>query len=86
MALMSATAVSDISVICNCCRNILVCKDGAESKKVIPPNRLSYILKCLASVRLCPLLSQRALTLYPATDCAAATDISGVSGRWQLSR
>jgi len=29
---------------------------------------------------------QRALTLYPATDCAAATDISGVSGRWQLSR
>jgi len=25
------------------------------------------------------------LTLYPATDCAAATDISGVSGRWQLS-
>ena len=30
--------------------------------------------------------SQRALTLYPATDCAAATDASGVSGRWQLSR
>jgi len=28
-----------------------------------------------------------ALTLYPArADCAAATDISGVSGRWQLSR
>jgi len=26
------------------------------------------------------------LTLYPSTDCAAATDISGVSGRWQLSR
>ena len=24
--------------------------------------------------------------LYPATDCAAATGISGVSGRWQLSR
>jgi len=24
--------------------------------------------------------------LYPATDCAAATDISGVSGLWQLSR
>jgi len=23
--------------------------------------------------------------LYPATDCAAATDISDVSGRWQLS-
>jgi len=23
---------------------------------------------------------------YPATDCAAAADISGVSGRWQLSR
>jgi len=30
--------------------------------------------------------SQRALTLYPATDCDAATDVSGVSGRWQLSR
>ena len=26
------------------------------------------------------------LTLYPATDCTAATDISGVSSRWQLSR
>jgi len=26
------------------------------------------------------------LTLYAATDCIAATDISGVSGRWQLSR
>jgi len=26
------------------------------------------------------------LTLYPATDCAAATDISSVSSRWQLSR
>jgi len=25
--------------------------------------------------------SQRALTLYPATDCTAVTDISGVSGR-----
>ena len=37
-----------------------------------------YII--LPSVCLC------ALTLYPATDCAAATDISGVSGRWQLSR
>ena len=46
----------------------------------------SYILKSEASVRLCPLRSQRALTLYPATDCAAATDISAVSGRWQLSR
>jgi len=29
--------------------------------------------------------SQRALTLYPATDCADATDVSGDSGRWQLS-
>jgi len=27
-----------------------------------------------------------ALTLYPATDCTAATDVSGVSSRWQLSR
>jgi len=27
-----------------------------------------------------------ALTLYPATDCAAATDIPGVTGCWQLSR
>ena len=46
----------------------------------------SYILKCLASVLLSTLRSQRALTLYPVTDCAAATDISGVSGRWHLSR
>jgi len=35
---------------------------------------------------LCALRSQRAFTLYPATDCAAATDISGVTGCWQLSR
>ena len=27
-----------------------------------------------------------ALTLYQATDCSAATDISGVTGCWQLSR
>ena len=34
-----------------------------------------------------PIVCLYALTLYPATaDCAAATDISGVSGRWQLSR
>ena len=26
-----------------------------------------------------------ALTLYQATDCSAATDISGVTGCWQLS-
>jgi len=39
-----------------------------------------------ASVRLSVSRSQRALTLYPAIDCAAATDISGVSGRWQLMR
>jgi len=38
-----------------------------------------YII-ILPSVCLC------ALTLYPATDCAAATDISGVTGCWQLSR
>jgi len=25
-------------------------------------------------------------SLYPATNCAAATNISDVSGRWQLSR
>ena len=47
-----------------------------------------YLLKFEASVRLCAPWSQKALTLYPypATDCAAVTDISGVSGRWQLSR
>jgi len=45
-----------------------------------------YLLNFEASVRLCAPWSQKALTLYPATDCAAATDISGVSGRWQLSR
>jgi len=39
-----------------------------------------YLLKFEASVRLCAPWSQKALTLYPATDCAAATDISGVSG------
>ena len=33
-----------------------------------------------------PSVCLSALTLYPATDCAAATDISGVSGRCQLSR
>jgi len=36
-----------------------------------------YII-ILPSVRLCAL--QSPLTLYPATDCAAATDISGVTG------
>jgi len=41
-----------------------------------------YII--LPSVRLCALRSP--LTLYPATDCAAATDISGVTGCWQLNR
>jgi len=33
-----------------------------------------------------PIICLCALTLYPPTDCAAATDISGVSGRCQLSR
>jgi len=34
-----------------------------------------------------PIVCLCALTVYPArADCAAATDISGVSGRWQLSR
>ena len=44
-----------------------------------------YLLKFEASVRLCASWSQKTLTLYPATDCAAVTDIFGVSGRWQLS-
>ena len=47
------------------------------------PDKVSRIIILdiiLPSVCLC------ALTLYPATDCAAATDISGVSGRWQLNR
>ena len=51
--------------------------------------RYSYIFQtkiCYLSIfynwkRLCA-----HLTLYPATDCAAVTGISGVSGRWQLSR
>jgi len=47
---------------------------------------LIYLLKLEASVRLCAPWSQKAFTLYPATDCTAATDISGVSGCWQLSR
>jgi len=42
------------------------------------------ILKSVASV--CATVSASINPLYPATDCAAATDISGVSGRWQLSR
>jgi len=34
-----------------------------------------------------PIVCLCALTLYPArADCAAATDVSDVSGRWQLSR
>jgi len=53
---------------------------------VILYSAVIYLLKFEASVRLCAPWSQKALTLYPATDCAAATDISGVSGRWQLSR
>ena len=41
----------------------------------------------IGSVCLCvPRFSASISPLYPATDCAAATDISGVSGRWQLSR
>jgi len=31
-------------------------------------------------------VSIKPLTLYPATDCTAVTDISSVNGRWQLSR
>ena len=34
----------------------------------------------------CVTVSASINPLYPATDCAAATDISGVSGHWQLSR
>jgi len=34
----------------------------------------------------CATVSASINPLYPATDCAAATDVSGVSGRWQLSR
>ena len=41
----------------------------------------------IGRVCLCaPRFSASINPLYPATDCAAATDISGVSGRWQLSR
>ena len=43
-----------------------------------------YVLKLEASV--CAMVSASINPLYPATDCSAATDISGVSGRWQLSR
>jgi len=50
----------------------------------------SYLFIKIRSV--CPSVSAMVsesinpLPLYPATDCAAATDISGVGGRWQLSR
>ena len=41
------------------------------------PSKIIIII--LPSVCLC------VLTLYPATDCVAVTDISSVSGHWQLS-
>ena len=34
----------------------------------------------------CATVSASINPLYPATDCAAATDVSDVSGSWQLSR
>ena len=39
---------------------------------------------CLCQPSVCATVSASINHLYPATDCAAATDISGVSGRWQL--
>jgi len=53
-----------------------VLRDVAKTTNFV--TTILYII--LPSVCLC------ALTLYPATDCTAATDISGVSGHWQLSR
>jgi len=49
------------------------------------PSSLRQCLLCVYIIIL-PSVCLCALTLYPATDCAAATDISGVSGRCQLSR
>jgi len=34
----------------------------------------------------CAMVSASINPLYPPTDCAAATNVSGVSVRWQLSR
>ena len=55
---------------------------------IIQRVRLScYLYFKIGSVCLrVPRFSASINPLYPATDCAAATDISGVSGRWQLSR
>jgi len=63
----------------------------AWHQRVTQPANASRIYRLWKSVyknpkRLSVPRSQRALTLYPVTDSAAATDISGVGGRWQLSR
>jgi len=42
-------------------------------------------MRCILYI-IFPKVCLYALTLYPATDGAAVTDVSGVSGRWQLSR
>ena len=48
--------------------------------------RLCFLLILILYI-IFPIVCLYALTLYPArADCAAATDISGVTGCWQLSR
>jgi len=42
----------------------------------------STIVYAVNHILIFPSVCLCALTLYPATDCAAATDISGVNGRW----
>ena len=54
-------------------------KQTVDCRRQTQVNSILYII--LPSVGL------YALTLYPATaDCPASTDISGVTGCWQLSR
>ena len=58
------------------------CGPFSRTTRVISSNLYFQI----GSVCLCVLRFSASINpLYPATDCAAATDISGVSARWQLA-
>jgi len=64
---------------------------AVEARIRIGWNKFRQLLPLLTNrdiyILIFPIVCFCALTLYPATvDCAAATDISGVSSRWQLSR
>jgi len=61
-------------------------QEGSTSLLDYDTSRLETTIVGIYHILIFPSVCLCALTLYPATDCAAATDISGVSGRWQLSR